>query len=222
MKTNEELQHDVQDAIKWEVLFHAAEVGVTVKDGIVTLSGTVDSYMKKMEAEDAAKKVLGVLAVVQKMEILLDHSSQTPDDEIALAAANLFKWTLQTPGCNIEIEVENGWISLGGQLAWNYQKEVAQNSVSNITGVKGVSNNIIVKSESHDQFEKEDIENALRHCLEINEQHILVHVNGNRVILSGTVVSLFQKEEASRQAWNTAGVSSVENNLSIHYQKMLW
>lgn len=222
MRTNENLQNDVQDAIKWEALLEAAEIGVTVKDGIVTLTGTVDSFLKKMEAETAAKKVLGVRAVVQQIEILFGPSIQSSDTEIALAAANLFKWTWETPECDIQIKVEKGWVSLAGELPWNYQKEKAQQSVSNIIGVKGVTNSIVVKSQSHDQFEKSDIEKALKRNLLIDEKNINVVVEGNRVSLTGTVYSLYQKDEAERIAWNAPGVNSVNNCIGVNYESMEW
>ena len=218
MKTNEELQKDVQDAIKWEPLLNAAEIGVTVKDGVVTLTGVVDCYSKKSEAENAAKGVIGVQAVVEKIEIQFGATWRKTDTEIATEILNAFKWTWDGSDDKVQVKVENGWVTLSGELQWNYQKESARKSASNLLGVKGVTNNITIKSESHDQIEKEGIEKALSRNWSIDEQSILVKVSGNKVSLTGIVHSLFQKDEAERIAWNAPGVWSVDNELSIVYK----
>jgi osmotically-inducible protein OsmY len=141
MKTNAELQKDVQDAIKWEPLLNAAEIGVTVKDGVVTLTGIVDSYSKKTEAEDAAKNVAGVKAVVEKIEIKFNSRwAKKDDNEIATEVVNALKWNWQIPKDKIKAKVEKGWVTLEGELEWNYQKEAAQGAVKNLLGVMGVSN----------------------------------------------------------------------------------
>ena len=155
MKNNSELQKDVQDAIKWEPLLNAAEIGVTVKDGIVTLTGTVDSYSKKTEAEDAAKNVAGVKAVVEKIEIKLNNGRAKKDDnEIAGEVLNALKWHWQIPNDKIKVKVEKGRVTLEGELEWNYQKEAAIKTVKNLLGVTNVTSFIIIKSESNDRIEK--------------------------------------------------------------------
>ena len=218
MKTNAELQKDVQDAIKWEPLLNAAEIGVTVKDGVVTLTGTVDSYSKKTEAEDAAKNVAGVTAVVEKIEIkFTGHRAKKDDNEIATEVVNALKWNWQIPKDKIKVKVEKGWVTLEGELEWNYQKEAARDMVKNLLGVTGVSNIIAIKSAARDLVEEEDIENAMRRNWAIGDQDILVKVSGHKVTLSGTVNSLHQKDVAARTAWNAPGVWTVENNLVIEY-----
>ncbi len=217
MKNNAELQKDVQDAIKWEPLLNAAEIGVTVKDGVVTLTGTVDSYTKKTEAEDAAKKVAGVKAVVEKIDIKLAHWGATTDAEVATEVLRAFKWNWQVPNDKVKVKVEDGWVTLEGELHWNYQREAAKDAIKNLLGVKGVSNNIKIKSERHDAIEKMDIENALRRNWSINDDDIDVEVFGTTVTLTGTVKSWYQRDEAETIAWNARGVWSVDNELVVEY-----
>lgn len=222
MKNNEVLQKEVQDAIKWEPLLHAAEIGVTAKDGIVTLTGIVDSYSKKIEAEDAAKNVAGVKAVVEKIEVKFSNLYNKKDDnEIALEILNAFKWKWNVPNDKVKIKVENGWVTLEGELTWNYQKEAARETVNDLMGVIGVTNDIKIKSESHDAIEKQDIESALARNWAINDSNVHVHVAGKTVTLSGTVISLYQKKEAGRIAWNTPGIWDVINNLEVEYEYSL-
>ncbi|WP_029268451.1 BON domain-containing protein [Flavobacterium sp. KJJ] len=217
MKTNEELQKDVQDAIKWEPLLHAAEIGVIVKDGIVTLTGIVDNYYKKTEAENAAKKVGGVKAVVEKIEIQDAHHFIKNDSDIASDLVKSFSENLFLPHNNLTVKVEDGWVTLEGQLGWNYQKEMARKSATELRGVKGVINNISVQSESNSAVEKKHVENALARHWAINAKDITVSVSGNTVTLSGDVTSLYQKEEAARITWNTPGVAFVKNELIVDY-----
>jgi len=217
MKNNETLQKDVQDAIKWEPLLNAAEIGVTAKDGIITLSGKVDSYNKKSEAENAAKNVEGVTAVVEKIEIKFNDYGKKDDNEIASEVVNAFKWNWQIPNDKIKVKVEDGWITLEGGLEWNYQKEAAKLSASTLEGVRGISNNIIIKSETRDNVEKSDIESAIGRNSSIDNDGIVVNVSGNRVTLKGSVGSFYQKDAAERIAWNAPGVTTVDNELVIEY-----
>jgi osmotically-inducible protein OsmY len=218
MKKDEELQKDVMEAIKWEPLLHAAEIGVIAQNGIITLTGTVENYAKKLEAEHAAKNVKGVTAVVEKITIKSMFSDQKSDTEIAIAALKALKWSLHSESNKIKVKVEDGWISLEGQLTWNYQKETAKRSVASISSVKGVFNYITIDSELKDQIEKEDIEKALTRNWSIDDSAIEVSVVGNNVQLKGKVLSLYQKEEAGKMAWNAPGVSTVENLLEVERQ----
>ena len=218
MKDNAEIQKDVQDAIKWEPLLRAAEIGVTVKDGVVTLTGTVDSYPKKMEAEDAAKRVEGVKAVVEKIEVKFNNGwAKKDDNEIATEVVNALKWHWQIPVDKIKAKVEKGWVTLSGELEWNYQKEAATNAIKNLLGVTGVGNNISIKSETQDRVEKMDIESALRRNWSIDDRNITVTASGHKATLTGTVDSWYEKDEAARIAWNAPGVWSVENELVVQY-----
>jgi osmotically-inducible protein OsmY len=217
MKTNENLQTDVQNAIKWEPLLNAAEIGVTAKDGVVTLTGVVDSYAKKLEAEHAAKNVVGVRAVAEEIEVSYGSSFRKNDTEIASEILNAWKWNWEIPSDRISVKVENGRVTLDGVLEWNYQKEAAKRAVDNLIGVRGVTNRIKIKSETNDAVEKVAIEHSLARSWSIDTENVFVNVAGNHVKLTGVVGSLFQKDEASRLAWNAPGVSSVDNELIVDF-----
>lgn len=222
MKTNEQLQKDVQNAIKWEPLLHAAEIGVSVNDGVVTLSGTVDSYSKKTEAENAAKNVSEVKVVIEKIEVKFHTSWAKKDDtDVANEIINAFKWNWEIPEDKIKVRVEKGWITLEGSVQWQYQREAATNAVKKLMGVTGVSNNIMMKSESKDAIEKKDIEDALKRNWSIDDEDIDVDVADHKVTLTGVVDSWYQKDEAGRIAWNAPGVWSVDNELTVDYQYAL-
>ena len=222
MKNNAELQKDVQDAIKWEPLLNAAEIGVTVKDGVVTLTGVVDSYTKKTEAEDAAKNVAGVKAVVEKIEVKFSSIyGKKNDNEIADEIVNALKWNWRVPNDKVKVKVENGWITLEGELEYNYQRDAAKDAVKDMLGVTGVSNNITVKSTSAEKVEKADIESALKRNWSIYENDIDVKVSGHRATLTGTVDSWYQKDEAGRIAANAPGIWLVDNELIVDYDYSL-
>jgi osmotically-inducible protein OsmY len=215
MKTDETLQRDVQEALKWEPLLHSAEIGVTAKDGIVTLFGIVDSHTKKMEAEHAAKMVAGVRAVVEKIDIKYGSYGKVSDEAIAAEVVNAFKWNATIPEDKIKVRVESGWVTIEGAVSWNYQKEAASNAIKNLIGVKGFANNIVIKSDINDLIEKKEIEKAMSRNWTINDNNIQIKVLANEVTLSGIVNSYYEKEEAERIAWNAPGVASVNNELSL-------
>jgi osmotically-inducible protein OsmY len=217
MKNNSELQTDVQNAIKWEPLLNAAEIGVTARDGVISLTGIVDSYVKKMEAENGAKKVIGVKALVENIEVKFPNSWSKTDAEIANEVLKALASNYSFPNDKVTVKVEDGWVTLEGELPWNYQKEEAKGCINYLMGVKGVTNNILVKSETHDTIEQKDIENALARSWSINDNDIQVKVSGTKVTLTGTVNSWYQKEEAGRIAWKTKGIWSVENDLAVDY-----
>jgi osmotically-inducible protein OsmY len=217
MKSNAELQQDVQDAIKWQPLLNAAEIGVTAKDGIVSLTGVVDSYAKKTEAEDAAKNVAGVTALVEKIEVKYPSSNSKTNAEIAAEVLTALKASWDVPKDKVKVKVENGWVTLTGELGWYYQKEAARDAIVSLMGVTGVTNNVTIKSESMESVEKAGIENALKRNWAFYENDIQVQVSGHKAILTGTVDSIYQKDEAGSIAWNAPGVWSVDNELLVDW-----
>jgi len=217
MKSNQELQTDVQNAIKWEPLLNAAEIGVIAKDGVVSLTGVVNSYAKKMEAENAAKKVIGVKALVEKIEVKLPSTWTKTNAEIANEVLAGLKSNWSVPNDKVTVKVEDGWVTLEGELPWNFQKDAAKSAVNYLTGVKGVTNNIKIKSETHDKIEQKDVENAIARSWSVDDSDINVSVSGTTVTLSGTVNSWHQRDEAGRIAWNTPGIWHVNNELAVDY-----
>ena len=217
MKTNAELQKDVQDAIKWQPLLNAAEIGVTAKDGVVSLTGVVDNYAKKTEAEDAAKNVAGVTALVEKIEVRYPSSYTKTNAEIATEVLTALKARWDVPSDRVKVKVEDGWITLTGEVGWNFQREAAKDAIKSLMGVKGVTNNIMIKSESMESVEKAGIESALKRNWAFYDDNIRVQVSGHRATLTGTVDSLYEKNEAARIAWNAPGVWSVDNELVVDW-----
>jgi osmotically-inducible protein OsmY len=217
MKSNTELQQDVQDAIKWQPLLNAAEIGVTAKDGVVSLTGVVDSYAKKTEAEDAAKNVAGVTALVEKIEVRYPSSYSKTNAEIAAEVLTALKARRDVPLDKIKVKVEAGWITLTGELIWNYQKEAAKDTIKYLTGVTGVTNNITIRSESMESVEKAGIEKALKRNWAFYDKNVQVQVSGHIATLTGTVDSLYQKNEAGSIVWNAPGVWAVDNKLLVDW-----
>ena len=217
MKNNQELQTDVQNAIKWEPLLNAAEIGVTAKDGVISLTGEVDSYAKKLEAENAAKKVIGVKAIVENIEVKFPSSWTKTNTEIANEVLTGLNNNWSVPNDKVTVKVEDGWVTLEGELPWNYQREAAKSAVNFLTGVKGVTNNIKIKSDSHDAIEKKEVEDAIGRSWSVDDSDINVSVTGTTVTLSGTVDSWYQKEEAGHIAWKTSGIWNVKNELVVDY-----
>lgn len=216
-KSNEKLQKDIQEAIKWEPLLHAAEIGVIIHNGIVTLTGTVDSYAKKRQAEDAAKNVIGVLALVDDLEVKLDSSSIKNDTDVATEVVKALRDNWSVPDNKIKVTVDEGWVTLEGTLHWNYQREAAKNAVRYLNGVRGVINKMKIEAEIKDELEQEKVKQALRRNWAIDADKIHVKAHDKTIILSGIVSSLFQKEEAEKIAWNTPGVWFVDNQLIVEY-----
>jgi osmotically-inducible protein OsmY len=217
MKNNEELRTDVQNAIKWEPLLKKVEVGVSAKDGVVSLTGAVDSYIKKLEVEKAVKKVIGVKALVENIEVKFPSDWMKTDAEIAVEVLAALKTNWSVLEDKVSVKVENGWVTLEGELPWNYQKEAAKSAINYLAGVKGVKNNIKIKSETHDAIEQKDVEHAIGRSWSVDDSDIHVSVSGTTVTLTGTVTSWYQKDEAGRIAWNTPGIWHVKNELAVDY-----
>ena len=216
MKTDLEIQKDIMDEISWEFLLNPNEIGVAVKNGIATLTGTVDSYSKKMLAEKAAKKVIGVKAVAEEIEVrLADHGKKT-DTDIALAVVNELKWNSFIPDEKIKVKVEKGWVTLEGELEWNFQRRATKRAVENLEGVVGIINNIVIVPKIKPSEVKNKISAAFHRSATIDAETIEIEAIGSRVVLSGSVRSFAEKRDAEKAAWLAPGVSQVENNIEIN------
>ena len=219
MKTNRQLQIDVLEAIRWEPLLKHTQIAVDANDGVITLSGIVGSYIKKSQAVDAAKKITGVKAVVEKIEVEFNNDDKKSDGEIAIEVLNALKANKDVPFDRVQIEVEDGHVTLDGKLEWNHQKEAAQQSASHVEGIKVLTNHIEIETDNPEDIEKADIEQAIARNWAMNNQDIQVYVSANKVTLNGIVHSYYQKEEAERMAWNAPGVWTVNNELLIDYNE---
>jgi osmotically-inducible protein OsmY len=217
MKNNAELQKDVQNAIRWEPLLHAAEIGVTAKDGVVSLTGEVDSYIKKLEAENAAKKVIGVKALIEKIEVKIPNKWSKTDTEVAEKVLKAVKKLWFTTKDKVSVKVENGWVTLEGELPWNYQRDEVKYAINYLPGVKGVTNSIKIKSESNDAIEQKEIEQAIARSWAMDNMDVNVKVKGTTVTLSGIVNSWYERDEAERIAYKTRGIWHVNNELEVDY-----
>jgi osmotically-inducible protein OsmY len=217
MKTDAQVQQDVMAELEWEPSLNAAQIGVEVKDGIVTLAGHVGSYGEKWDAERAAQRVAGVKALAVEMDVTLAGSSTRIDADIARAAENVLQWMSYLPKDAVKVMVEGGWITLSGDVDWEYQRQAAAGAVRYLMGVKSVSNDIAVKPKVSVSAVKSDIEAALNRCAKIDAQKILVKVQGDDVTLSGTVQSWAEHDSAMDSAWATPGVRNVVDNMAVAY-----
>jgi osmotically-inducible protein OsmY len=211
--TDEEIQKDVLAELKWDAQVQPNEIGVSVKDAVVTLTGWVDSYLKKWAAEDAAHRVGGVKAVANDIEVKL--FSERTDADIAEAAVRALQWDASVPADKIQVTVSKGWVTLKGEVNWNFEKQDAERVVRRLTGVKGVSNLITVKPSTTPSELKKRIEDALVRNAKVDANKITVEVQGSKAILKGAVRAWVEKEEAERVAWLAPGVTSVENRITV-------
>lgn len=217
MKTDAKIKLDVQDELAWEPSIDETKIGVAVDEGVVTLSGEVDSHSKKIAAEKAAKRVSGVKAVAEDIVVKFPSSLDKSDTEIAKAAVDALEWHSSVPNDSVIVKVENGWVSLSGAVKWAYQKYSATNAVKDLVGVKGVSNSISIKQDVKPILVKDTIEEAFERSARIDAKGIMVSTDGNTVTLSGKVNSIKEKEEAEKAAFRAPGVLHVVNKLKVQY-----
>ena len=215
MRTDEEIQADVLEELKWDSRVQPNEVGVVVKDGVVTLTGWVDSYMKKIAAEEAAHRVRGVKAVANDIEVRLPGSAERTDADLAKAVLNALKWEADIPAGKLDVTVSQGWVTLKGEVEYGFQKRLAEQAVQRLSGVKGVTNLIVVKPHVEPSDLKQRIEKALVRNAETDARNIIVEVQGSKVILRGTVRSYVEKKAAEGTAWSALAVTEVENRIVV-------
>lgn len=217
MKTDKQLQTDVIAELSWEPSVHAAEIGVEVRDGVVTLAGHVSSYAEKWNAERAAQRVSGVKALAVEMDVKLPALGQRDDADIAASATNMLAWATAVPDDAVKVLVEDGWITLSGAVDWQYQKQAASDAVRFLIGVKGVSDQIAIKPAVTASAVKADIEAALNRRAIADAKKITVQVSGGDVTLTGAVHSWSERDLATHSAWGAPGVRHVIDKMTLVY-----
>jgi osmotically-inducible protein OsmY len=215
MKTDIQLQADIIDELKWDPKINPAEIGVLVKNGVVTLSGTVNSYSKKLAVEEVVKRVKDVKGIAEEITVRLSREGKRTDAELAEAALNAVKWNNSIPDDRIRITVENGWVTLEGELDWQFQKDAATHAVDYIVGVKGVTNIVTIRPRINVPVVRDTIKKALERSADIEADRIIIETNGNKVTLRGKARSWSERNEVERAAWCAPGVMEVEDELII-------
>ena len=215
MKSASELQRTVLDELKWEPSLNAGEIGVSVTDGVVTLTGHVDSYAERRTAEKATKRVAGVRGVANELVVKLPSAATRDDTDIATAALSALKWHTTVPEDRVKVTVTDGWIILEGEVDWYFQKDAAYRAVRDLTGVKGVTNKIVLKERASALQVKDKIEAAFRRSAEVDSKHVQVAVSGSRITLTGHVRSWAESDDAEWAAWAAPGVTQVDNELVV-------
>ena len=215
MQTDNEIQKDVTAALKGEPSLRDDDIAVAVRDGVVTLAGYVDSYADKWRSERLVSQVKGVKAIVNDIQVKLPSASQRPDPDLARAVVDALRWNILVPHDRIQIVVEDGWVTLKGEVDWYYQKEEAERSVRNLTGVKGVSNLVTVAAKTTPTDVKKRIVESLRRAAQFDAERITVEIDGHKAILRGTVRSYAELKDAERAVRNVPGITEVETHLTV-------
>ncbi len=215
MKTDRELQHQVLRALEWEPGVEAAEIGVSAEDGVITLRGVVGTLREKWLAERCARHVCGVRAIANDVEVSPRNGGVRSDSAIAEAVANAIEWDSAIPDGAVQATVRNGWVTLNGSVTTLYQRSAAERAVQHLYGVKGVNNSIVVKPRVGADDVRHKIEDAFRRSAMLDAQRIKVEAQDGTVVLSGTVHTLVERDEAERAAWGAPGVTRVDDRLVV-------
>jgi hyperosmotically inducible protein len=215
MKSDMELTRQVEDELTWDPAVNATDIGVEVRDRVVTLSGHLTSYAEKLAAEKAAQRVAGVKAVVVELDVRLLHSDVRTDEEVANAVRAIMHWTVGLSEEAVKVQVEKGWVTLSGEVDWAYQSHVATRTISQMRGVTGVSNLIQIGGDAAAQDIGEQIGKALQRHAEREAKHIGVKVHEGKVTLTGMVDSMAERSAARGAAWSAPGVRAVVDNLTV-------
>jgi osmotically-inducible protein OsmY len=215
MKNDKQLQQDIIDDLRWDPSIDASKIGVAVTSGVVTLTGSVPSYFQKQNTERVTKRVAGVRAVANDIEVQLPSAVEKTDAGVATAALNALKWSTSVPDENVKVSVSKGWITLEGSVEWNYQREAAEKAVEELIGVKGVTNRISVSPHIKSREVKSEIKAALHRYAELESRNIDVEATDNSVTLKGSVRSWAERKEAENAAWMAPGVTQVKNEIIV-------
>ena len=214
MKTDEQLQQDVIEELRWEPSVTASEIGVSVNKGVVTLSGTVPTYAEKWAAERAARRVEGVQAIAEEIHVKLTGIHKRSDEEVAQTIERSLQSHVWVP-TDVQATVENGWVTLRGEVTWEFQRQAATDSVRFVSGVKGVTNEITIRPRELDAMVEKAIDQALKRNADIDARRITVSASRGKVTLSGNVRTFAERDRAERAVWNAPGVTAIDNKLIV-------
>ncbi len=215
MKGDLDLQSDVLDELQWEPSVNAANIGVTARHGVVTLTGSVPTFSERLMAEKVAKRVHGVKAIANDIEVNLALTGERTDTHIAEAAVEALKWNRAVPSERIKVSVSKGRVTLEGEVEWQFQKEAAEEAVRHLHGVRGLVDLIALKPTASAAQIKSRIELAFRRSAVVDAQRVRVETHGGKAILRGDVRSLSERQEAERTAWAAPGITQVENHITV-------